>query len=84
MKCNGSKSVEWLNVVRTALGLSREYGHPAPGPAFLCLSLLIADKPFWLGSLGVHTELIASVPVVGIVRTVGILRPFVSALGKWT
>ena len=31
-----------------------------------------------------HTEHIASVPVVGVLRTVGILRPFVSALGKWT
>ena len=29
-----------------------------------------------------HTEHIASVPVVGILRTVGILRPFVSALGR--
>lgn len=67
------------------MGLSREYGHPAPGPAFLCLLLLIADKPLWVGSLGVmHTEHIASVPVVVILRTVGIFRPFVSALGKWT
>ena len=66
------------------MGISREYGHPALGPAFLCLSLLIADKPLWVGSLGVmHTERIASVPVVGILRTVGILRPFVSTLGKW-
>ena len=52
MKCNGSKSAKWLIVVRTTLGLSGEYGHPAPGPALLCLSLLIADNPLWVGSLG--------------------------------
>lgn len=31
-----------------------------------------------------HIERIASVPVVGIWKTVGILRSLVSVLGKWT